>query len=56
MSNPYDILWDPSHRGRVGVYDSYRDTMGEALLRNGITNVNTDDQADIDLVEEDLLD
>jgi len=56
MSNPYDILWDPAHRGRSGVYDSYRDTMGEVLLRNGITNVNTDDQADIDIVERDLLD
>jgi spermidine/putrescine-binding protein len=56
MSNPYDILWDPTYRGRVGVYDSYRDTMAEVLLRNGITNVNTDRQADIDVVETDLLD
>jgi spermidine/putrescine transport system substrate-binding protein len=56
MSNPYDILWDPKYTGRVGVYDSYRDTMGEVLLRNGIDNVNTDDQADIDLVEQQLVD
>jgi spermidine/putrescine transport system substrate-binding protein len=56
MSNPYDILWDPTYRGRVGVYDSYRDTMAEVLLRNGITDVNTDRQADIDVVEQDLLD
>lgn len=56
MDNPYDVLWDPSHAGRVGVYDSYRDTMGEVLLRNGITDVNTDSQTDIDLVEQQLLD
>ena len=56
MTNPYDILWDPAYRGRVGVYDSYRDTMAEVLLRNGITDVNTDRQADIDIVEQDLLD
>jgi spermidine/putrescine transport system substrate-binding protein len=56
MSNPYDILWDPTYKGRVGVYDSYRDTMAETLLRNGITDVNTDKQADIDVVEADLLD
>ena len=56
MSNPYDILWDPKYRGRVGVYDSYRDTMSETLLRNGITDINTDRQEDIDLVEADLLD
>jgi spermidine/putrescine transport system substrate-binding protein len=55
MTNPYDILWDPTYRGRVGVYDSYRDTMAEVLLRNGITDVNTDRQADIDIVEQDLL-
>jgi spermidine/putrescine transport system substrate-binding protein len=56
MSNPYDILWDPTYRGRVGVYDSYRDSMAEVLLRNGITDVNTDKQSDIDVVEADLLD
>jgi spermidine/putrescine transport system substrate-binding protein len=56
MSNPYDILWDPTYKGRVGVYDSYRDTMGEVLLRNGITNVNTDNQSDIDTVQNQLVD
>jgi spermidine/putrescine transport system substrate-binding protein len=56
MDNPYDILWDPTYKGRVGVYDSYRDTMGEVLLRNGITDVNTSKQSDIDLAQNQLLD
>jgi spermidine/putrescine transport system substrate-binding protein len=56
MENPYDILWDPTYKGRVGVYDSYRDTMSEVLLRNAITDVNTDKQADIDIVEQQLID
>lgn len=56
MSNPYEILWDPTYKGRVGVYDSYRDTMAEVLLKDGITDVNTDKQSDIDIVEQDLLD
>lgn len=55
MANPYEILWDPTYRGRVGVYDSYRDTMCETLLKNGITNVNTEQQSDIDIVQADLL-
>ena len=56
MSNPYDILWDPAHKGRSGVYDSYRDTMSMSLLHLGNENVNTDKQEDIDAVEADLLD
>ena len=55
LANPYDILWDPTHAGRVGVYDSYRDTMGEVLLRRGITDVNTGRAEDLQLVEDDLL-
>jgi spermidine/putrescine transport system substrate-binding protein len=55
MDDPYDILWDPKYSGRVGVYDSYRDTMGEVLLRNGITDVNTSKQQDIDLVQQQLV-
>lgn len=47
MSNPYDILWDPKYTGRVGIYDSYRDALGMALLRNGITDVNTESATDI---------
>jgi spermidine/putrescine transport system substrate-binding protein len=56
MSNPYDILWDPAHKGRSGVYDSYRDTMSMSLLHLGNEDVNTDKQEDIDAVEADLLD
>ena len=55
LANPYEILWDPTYAGRVGVYDSYRDTMSEALLKNGITDVNTDRKADIDVAGADLV-
>ena len=46
---------DPAYKGRIGVYDSYRDTMSEVLLKNGISDVNTNKQSDIDLVQSDLL-
>lgn len=55
LANPYDILADARYRGRVGVLDSYRDTIGEMLLRNGITDVNTESDADLALAERDLL-
>ena len=41
MDNPWSILWDPAHKGKVGVYPSYRDVMAIALMKNGITDLNT---------------
>jgi spermidine/putrescine transport system substrate-binding protein len=59
MSNPYEILWDPQYSGKVGIYDDYREAMGMALLKNGITDVNTDDAAtrtkNLELAQTELL-
>jgi spermidine/putrescine transport system substrate-binding protein len=55
MENPWEILWDPRFRNRVGVYDSYRDTIQTALLKNGITDINTGRQEDLDVARDDLL-
>lgn len=55
ISNPYTILWDPTYTGKVGIYDSYRDAISMALLKNGITDVNTEKAADIDVAKADLL-
>jgi spermidine/putrescine transport system substrate-binding protein len=56
LENPYDIFWDPRYEGKVGIYDSYRDAMDMVLLRNGITDINTDDPKHIELVRKDLVD
>jgi spermidine/putrescine transport system substrate-binding protein len=56
MANPYDVFWDPRHKGRIGILDDYREAMGMVLLRNGITDLNTGDQAKINLVRDQLLD
>ncbi len=53
--NPYEILWDPKYTGKVTIYDDYRETIGMALLKNGITDVNTEDPADIQIAKDDLL-
>lgn len=55
MENPWDILWDPRFANRVGVYDSYRDTIQTALLRNGITDINTGNEQDLNVARDDLL-
>ena len=54
--NPYDLLWQPTYKGKVGVYNSYRDVMTMTMLRRGETDLNTSDpqliqQAGDDLVE-----
>jgi spermidine/putrescine transport system substrate-binding protein len=41
MSNPYDILWDTKYKGKVGIYDDYREAIGMALLKTGVTDLNT---------------
>jgi spermidine/putrescine transport system substrate-binding protein len=55
MDNPWSILWDPQYKGRVGVYPSYRDVMAIVLMKNGITDLNTGDDADLEKVRTDLL-
>jgi spermidine/putrescine transport system substrate-binding protein len=51
----YDLLWDPMVNGKVSYYDSYRDAIGMALLRNGVTDPNTGDPAAIDGAKEAIL-
>ncbi len=55
MANPWEILWDPTYKGQVGVYPSYRDVMAIALMKNGITDLNTGKDADLEKVRADLL-
>jgi hypothetical protein len=54
LSNPYDILWDPTYKGVVGVYDSYRDVMMMTMLRRGETDLNTSDPTKITQAGDDL--
>jgi spermidine/putrescine transport system substrate-binding protein len=54
-SNPYEALWDPAYKGKVTIYDDRRETLGMALLKNGIKDVNTGDPATIDLAKNDIL-
>lgn len=54
-ANPYEVLWDPKYRGRVGIIDDMREAMSVILLKNGITDLNTDSDRHLQLVRDDLL-
>jgi spermidine/putrescine transport system substrate-binding protein len=56
LADPYEILWDSTYHGRVGVLDEYRETIGMVLLKNGISNLNTTRPKHLDLVRQDLID
>lgn len=56
LSNPYDIFFDAKYKGRTFLLDDYREAMCMLLLRNGVTDVNTGDEAALAQVRQDLLD
>src|SRR5512132_768578 len=47
LRNPYDVFWNPAYRRRVGLYDSYREVIGMALLHDGVRDVNTRDAVEL---------
>ncbi len=55
LANPYEVLWDPKYKGKVAIYDDFRTTLGLALLKNGVTDLNTEDPAQITLAKNDIL-
>jgi spermidine/putrescine transport system substrate-binding protein len=52
---PFDIFWDEQYKGKVGLLDEYRETLGMALLRNGGSNFNSLDPQEIDQATNSLL-
>jgi len=54
MSNPYDIYWNAAYKGKTYLLDDYRETISMALLRHGITDINTADPAKINMAKDDL--
>ncbi len=54
-ANPRGMLWDPTYSGKVGVYNSYRDTIAFALQKIGINDVNTENADDINKAKDALL-
>jgi spermidine/putrescine transport system substrate-binding protein len=51
----YDLIWNPAYTGKISYYDSYRDAIGMALVRDGVTDPNTGDPAAITKAQDDIL-
>ncbi len=56
LDNPYDFYWDTSAKGKVWLLDDSREAISAMLLRDGITDLNTEDPAQIEKAQADLLD
>jgi spermidine/putrescine transport system substrate-binding protein len=56
LANPFDAFWNPALKGKVNVYDDYREALSMPLLRNGVEDINTGDPAALEAAREALLD
>jgi spermidine/putrescine transport system substrate-binding protein len=55
MPQPWDIFWQSQdYKGKVALLSEERETIGMALLRKGITDINTEDPAQINQAVADL--
>ncbi|MGH2631406.1 MAG: polyamine ABC transporter substrate-binding protein [Actinomycetota bacterium] len=55
VAQGYDLNWNPDYTGEIAYYDSYRDAIGMSLIRNGVTDPNTNDPAAIDAAKDGIL-
>ncbi len=53
--NPYDIFFDAANKGKTWLLDDGREAPSAMLLRNGITDLNTESPDDVELAKSDLL-
>lgn len=58
--DPNELGWESfwksqALRGKVGVLDDAREGLGLALMRRGVSNLNTEDQATLERASEDLI-
>ena len=53
-ANGYDIFWDPQYSGQTHILDDGREAIAMSLLRNGETDVNTEDPAKIEAAAAEL--
>jgi spermidine/putrescine transport system substrate-binding protein len=54
LDNPYEIYWDESNKGKMFLLDDSREAPVHMLLKNGITDVNTENPDDLDLAKKEL--
>ena len=57
LANPWNALWKvgPTIKGKVGIEDEERDGIALGLLRNGITDINTESQRHLSIAQNSLI-
>jgi spermidine/putrescine transport system substrate-binding protein len=54
LSNPYEVYWDDANKGKAYLLDDSRDAPAHMLLKNGVTNINTEKPDEIKLAKDEL--
>jgi spermidine/putrescine transport system substrate-binding protein len=54
MKNPWAMPWQRKYKGKVAILDDYREGISLALMKNGIFNLNTVSQSQIDAARQAL--
>jgi spermidine/putrescine transport system substrate-binding protein len=54
LANPYDVFWEDAPKDKTALLNNSRDSLGMAMFRAGVTDVNTGDQATIDQAKNDI--
>jgi spermidine/putrescine transport system substrate-binding protein len=47
LDNPWEALWNPKYKGKIGLYDDYRETIGVGMYKNGIMDINSANADDL---------
>ena len=55
MANPWAMPWNAKYKGKVAVLDDYREGLALGMMKNGITDLNTTDPAQLQLATNSLL-
>jgi spermidine/putrescine transport system substrate-binding protein len=54
LPNPYEVYWDTANKGKLYLLDDSRDAPAHMLLKNGITDINTEDPEHVELAKTEL--
>ena len=54
LDNPYEIFWNGAPKNKTALLNNSRDSLGMAMFRRGLTDVNTGDPATIDQAKSDI--
>jgi spermidine/putrescine transport system substrate-binding protein len=55
MANPWSMPWNSKYKGKVAVLDDTREGLSLGMLKNGITDLNTTDPAQLKVATNSLL-